>query len=104
MLTRNRGLRLSPPGAWKLQEAKARFSELVRCAQTHGPQRGTVHGKEAVVVIAAQDYAEAKYPANKARTAAELIPIMQKGRRLGLKFKPRRIYLSARPPIDFSGK
>jgi prevent-host-death family protein len=38
---------------WKLQDAKARFSELARRAQTEGPQRVTVRGHDAVVVIAA---------------------------------------------------
>jgi prevent-host-death family protein len=40
---------------WKLQDAKARFSELVRRAQTEGPQRVTVRGRDAVVVIAADE-------------------------------------------------
>jgi prevent-host-death family protein len=40
---------------WKLQDAKARFSELVRRAQTDGPQRVTVRGQDAVVVIAAEE-------------------------------------------------
>ncbi len=40
--------------AWPLQEAKARFSELVRLAQTEGPQTVTVHGQPAVVVSAAK--------------------------------------------------
>ena len=35
---------------WSLQEAKAKFSEVVRRAQTEGPQVVTVHGKETVVV------------------------------------------------------
>ncbi len=35
---------------WSLQEAKAKFSEVVRLAQTEGPQTVTVHGKEAVVI------------------------------------------------------
>jgi antitoxin Phd len=43
--------------AWKLEDAKARFSELVRQARERGPQRVTVRGKEAVVVLAAEDYA-----------------------------------------------
>ena len=41
---------------WQLQEAKARFSELFRLARTRGPQRVTRHGKEAVVVIPAEEY------------------------------------------------
>ena len=44
----------SPPG-WKLQDAKARFSELVRLARTEGPQHVTVRGQDAVVVIAAEE-------------------------------------------------
>jgi antitoxin Phd len=38
--------------AWKLQDAKAHFSAVVRDAQANGPQRVTVHGKDAVVVFA----------------------------------------------------
>lgn len=38
---------------WKLEDAKARFSEVVRRARSDGPQRVTVRGKDAVVVIAA---------------------------------------------------
>lgn len=42
---------------WQLQEAKARFSEVFRLAREHGPQRVTKHGREAVVVLAAEEYA-----------------------------------------------
>jgi antitoxin Phd len=42
---------------WKLQDAKARFSQVVREAQEHGPQRVTLHGKDAVVILSAEDYA-----------------------------------------------
>jgi antitoxin Phd len=35
---------------WKLQDAKAHFSELVRRARTGEPQHVTVHGKQAVVI------------------------------------------------------
>jgi antitoxin Phd len=37
--------------SWKLEDAKARFSEVVRRARSEGPQRVTVRGKDAVVVI-----------------------------------------------------
>ncbi len=40
---------------WKLQDAKARFSEVVRLARTEGPQRVTIRGHDAVVVIAADE-------------------------------------------------
>jgi len=42
------------PLAWKLEDANARFSEVVRLARTEGPQRVTVRGKDAVVVIAVE--------------------------------------------------
>jgi prevent-host-death family protein len=42
--------------AWKLQDAKAHFSAVVRDAQEKGPQRVTVHGKDAVVVVAAAEF------------------------------------------------
>lgn len=41
---------------WPLQDAKARFSEVVRRAREQGPQRVTVHGRDAVVVIDAATY------------------------------------------------
>lgn len=44
------------PG-WKLEDAKARFSELVRLARERGPQRVTVRGRDAVVVLSSADYA-----------------------------------------------
>ncbi len=42
---------------WQLQEAKARFSEVFRLARERGPQRVTKHGREAVVVLPAEEYA-----------------------------------------------
>jgi prevent-host-death family protein len=44
------------PGYWPLQNAKARFSELVRKARIEGPQHVTLHGREQVVVIAAEEF------------------------------------------------
>ena len=42
--------------SWQLQTAKQHFSELVERARRDGPQVVTKHGKEAVVVISAEDY------------------------------------------------
>jgi prevent-host-death family protein len=44
------------PVIWLLQEAKARFSELVRRVRSEGPQHVTVHGREEVVVISAEEF------------------------------------------------
>ncbi|HLW85379.1 MAG TPA: type II toxin-antitoxin system Phd/YefM family antitoxin [Candidatus Sulfotelmatobacter sp.] len=41
---------------WRIQTAKARFSELFRRARTEGPQRITRQGKEGVVMVAAEHY------------------------------------------------
>ena len=41
---------------WQLQEAKARFSELVRKAEREGPQQITVRGEPAVVVVSHAEY------------------------------------------------
>lgn len=43
---------------WQLQTAKARFSELFRKARAEGPQYVTRAGKEAVVVVPAEQFAE----------------------------------------------
>jgi antitoxin Phd len=37
--------------SWKLEDAKARFSQLVRSAESAGPQCVTVRGRPAVVVL-----------------------------------------------------
>jgi len=43
-----------------LQDAKARFSELVRKVRSEGPQHVTVHGRDEVVVIAAEEFRRLK--------------------------------------------
>lgn len=41
---------------WKLEDAKNRFSEVVRLALADQPQRVTRNGRDAVVVISAAEY------------------------------------------------
>jgi prevent-host-death family protein len=48
------------PGRWPLQDAKARFSELVRRAQQEGPQHVSVHGRDSVVVLSEEDFQKLK--------------------------------------------
>jgi len=45
-------------GTWSLAEAKAKFSEVVEKARTQGPQRLTRNGRDAVVVVSAEAWAE----------------------------------------------
>ena len=41
---------------WQLQEAKQRFSELIKMVQTEGPQVVTRHGEEVAVVVDIGEY------------------------------------------------
>lgn len=41
---------------WQLQQAKARLSEVIKRAQTDGPQDISLHGKPAAVVMSHADY------------------------------------------------
>jgi prevent-host-death family protein len=52
----------SRAGRWRLQDAKARFSEVVREAQQRGPQRVTLHGKDAVVIVGADEFDRLQRP------------------------------------------
>jgi len=47
---------------WQLQEAKARLSEVVKRATKEGPQKITVYGKQAAVVISNEEYERLKHP------------------------------------------
>jgi prevent-host-death family protein len=44
------------PPIWQLQEAKARFSEVVRRAIDEGPQHVSLRGEPAAVILSEQDY------------------------------------------------
>lgn len=72
---------------WKLEDAKARFSQLVRAARSEGPQHVTVYGKHAVVVLSAEDYARLKPVAEQPSLHALLArsPLRQ------LTFEPRAL-------------
>jgi len=41
---------------WQVQEAKQRFSEVVKAAEADGPQIVTKRGEEVAVVIGIDDY------------------------------------------------
>ena len=56
---------------WKLEDAKNRFSEVVRRALAHQPQRVTRGGRDAVVVVSAEDYAVLTF-------AGDLVEFLQK--------------------------
>jgi prevent-host-death family protein len=80
---------LTKPNTWKLQDAKARFSELVRRARDGEPQRVTVHGKEAVAVVDTSRFDIVPKP-KKSYTMREFIEGSKKYRGMaeGIDFEP----------------
>lgn len=44
------------PGKWQMQEAKARFGELVRKAAAEGPQIVTYRGSDTAVVLSIKEF------------------------------------------------
>jgi len=80
------------PGHWLLQDAKARFSELVRRVRSEGPQHVTVHGRDEVVVIAAEDLRRLKGDL----TGQALITAMQASPHRDIDLEPKRAPLPVR--------
>ena len=50
------GVKTHEQTVWRLQDAKARLSELVRKSRAGKPQHVTVHGRKAVVVLSEDEY------------------------------------------------
>lgn len=49
---------------WKLEDARNRFSEVVRRAMADEPQLVTRNGRDAVVVVGAEEYRRLTAPRN----------------------------------------
>src|SRR5215471_4863687 len=77
---------------WPLQDAKARFSELVRRVRTEGPQLVTVHGRDEVVVVAAEEFRRLKGD----RTGEALVAALQASPYRELDMVPKRERLPVR--------
>jgi prevent-host-death family protein len=80
-----------------LQDAKARFSELVRRVHDEGPQHVTVHGREEVVVITAEEFRRLRGEV----TGAALVAAMQASPHRGLSIELKRHRLPVRD-VDLS--
>jgi prevent-host-death family protein len=59
-----RNRRSATKNSWRLQDAKAQLSKVVRDAQTRGPQRVTLHGRDAAVVVSAEEFDRMQRPAS----------------------------------------
>jgi prevent-host-death family protein len=71
MRAQQAGPRNPDSSTWRLDDAKARFSELVRRARQGVPQHVSVRGQDAVVVLSAADFARLA-PAAASSTLAAL--------------------------------
>jgi prevent-host-death family protein len=79
-------------GQWLLQDAKARFSELVRRVHSEGPQHVTVHGRDEVVIISADEFRRLKGDL----TGEALIAAMQASPHRDIDIEPRRTLMPVR--------
>lgn len=79
-------------GSWALQNAKARFSELVRRAQAEGPQLVTVHGREEVVVLSVAEFARLRGEA----MGDTLIAALQASPSPNIELSPERLPMKVR--------
>ena len=80
---------------WPVQDAKARFSELVRRVRSEGPQHVTVHGRDEVVVIAAEEFRRLKGDL----TGEALIAAMQASPHRDIEIEPKRAPMPVRQVV-----
>jgi antitoxin Phd len=59
---------------WELEDAGGRLPEIVQRARTEGPQRVTMRGEEAAVVVSADEFERMSRPR---RTGADLRKFLQ---------------------------
>jgi prevent-host-death family protein len=84
--------RRRPAGRWLLQEAKARFSELVRRARSEGPQLVTVHGRDEVMVVSVDEFRRLKGEPS----GAALIEALQASPHRDIDLEPQRAAMPVR--------
>jgi prevent-host-death family protein len=78
-----------------LQDAKARFSELVRRVRSEGPQHVTVHGRDEVVVMSAEEFRRLKGEP----TGQALIAAMQASPHREIEIEPGRARMPVRDVV-----
>jgi antitoxin Phd len=73
---------------WKLQDAKAQFSEVVRRPRAGEPQKVTVHDKKAVAVVDLDRF-EIRRKQEDSNATAKFVEMSKKYRGAPLKLPPR---------------
>jgi antitoxin Phd len=79
--------------SWQLQTAKAQFSEVFRRTRSEGPQRITRQGKEAVVMVAEEEYQRLT---DKSRQPKSLVEFFRQSPLVGLELDFERDRSTAR--------
>jgi prevent-host-death family protein len=80
--------------SWDQQQAKAKFSEVVRRARSEGPQLVTTRGAKPVVIMSAEDYVA--LTENRPKNFRDLLLPGEEDfepRRLALPMRARRVRL-----------
>lgn len=82
---------------WQLQEAKNRFSELARRAESEGPQEITRHGRQRFVLATLEDWqARGVRKAARSRNSLRAFYARYKGLRFEIRKRKDRIPPSIR--------
>lgn len=91
-----------PQKVWPVQDAKARFSEMLEASVKEGPQIVTKRGVETAVLVPIEEWRRLKeseiQPTERRPTLKELL--LSDPRRFELDIPPRGQW-KHRPPLDF---
>ena len=82
-------------GSWAVQDAKARFSELLDTAEQSGPQTITKRGVETAVLVPIGKWRELNQP-----QTPNLIDVLMSGPKFEIPIPPRGRYRH-RKPVGF---
>ena len=83
------------PNYWPLQNAKSRFSELVRRVKNEGPQHVTIHGRDEVVVVSAEEFRRL----NGSETGQAIVDACQASPHQNFDIEPARMPMPVRDVI-----
>jgi prevent-host-death family protein len=83
------------PDHWQIQEAKQRFSEVIRAVEREGPQVISRHGEEVAVIVDIAEYRRLTRP------AADLTQVLLGGPKFGANVSDLMDEIEAERKQDF---
>ncbi len=86
-----------PQKVWPVQDAKARFSEMLEASVKEGPQIVTKRGVETAVLVPIEEWRRLK--GNSGKSAIDLL--VHDPRRFELDIPSRKELFGMRDPVDF---